>query len=820
MVSVLRKIPIRKAVREKGKSLCVAAAVFFTTVLFVMVFSTLFFVMDAAEEMMKASSPMLSDAMLSVTEEEYERICANPRVAETSTGIIVARMREPSGAGIIPLYDAEEQMARWMRYYPVEGRMPERGNEIVVSDQYLRERGLTYREDLPINLTFTYLDEKEYTETFTVVGVYKRALQPYHAILVSDDFYGKACAYWEQCGLDPREEADRQAGVMFSSHGNVRRLASMLVMEEEIDLEEGEIYINDISLLSSLDFSTWAALLALVLLVMWLGYLFISNIFHLSVTGDARFFGKLSTNGITKKEIKKLIRRQNNILFLAAVVPALLVGYLFSVAVLPGILSAFMTIQAGGSGNGWIFVLAFAFSYLTVRVSERKPMKLAKNASPVEMKRYIGGFRRVKTVDDGDCLKKFVVRHFQSDKIKVLKVCVSIAVSILLANIFYAVTAGFDVESYVAGDLDADYIFAKESVFTNPSLNPVSYERIAREEIAGCRGLPGVEAAGGASRSHICLLPTQEEWDAFEEIWGEGAYSDPGKMWTGAYGLDAMLLQKLQPISGTIDPDQFQTGKYILLDPILSDDNKENVACYQPGDEVTVPFASGEVGTYTVMAIMEELPESMRFPGRYYASNVYLPMSEWQDKEQQDDYYLYAFDVKETFHGEWDEAIEKITGDQSSGIACRSAKSLAEQAGRYINGLKLAGFVLSAILLAMGVLNFINCMVESVYSRSRELAILESMGIGQREIEKNLAKEGMLYIAGGFFPGCLLAVFGVYAIINMVLQESYIAYHFYPHIYLLFAVLGSVVAVLVPLAAYRQMDRKEKFLYRIRSCRE
>ena len=58
----------------------------------------------------------------------------------------------------------------------------------------------------------------------------------------------------------------------------------------------------------------------------------------------------------------------------------------------------------------------------------------------------------------------------------------------------------------------------------------------------------------------------------------------------------------------------------------------------------------------------------------------------------------------------------------------------------------------------MGVLNFINCMVESVYSRSRELAILESMGIGQREIEKNLAKEGMLYIAGGFVPGCLLGL--------------------------------------------------------------
>ena len=824
MTDVLKKIPVRKIMREKGKSLCVTAAVFFTTVLFVIVFSTLFFVKDAAEEMLRMTSPMLMDAIIHVSEDECERICASPRAAETSTDVIIARTEYSPGigekVGQMAFIDSEEQMARWLRYYPEEGRMPEKGNEVVVSDQYLRQCGLTYSEGMSVDLTFTYLGEEAFTETFTVVGVYKRALQPYHAVLVSDDFFDKAYDYWEEHGLDPKEEEDLQVGVIFSSRGNIRRLASQLIMETEVELEDGEIYLNDISLLSSFGVDTWAALLALVLLVMWLGYLFISNIFHLSVTGDARFFGKLSTNGITKREIKKLIRRQNNLLFLAASIPALLVGYLFSAAVLPNILSTFVTIQVKKSGNILIFVLSFVFSYLTVRVSERRSIKLAKNASPIEMKKYTGKLKRVKNADDGDCLKKFTVRHFKSDKIKVLKVCVSIAVSVLLANAFYAVTAGFDTEVYVEEDLDADYILAKESVFTNPNLNPVSYERIAQEEIAECWGLPGVEASGGASRSHICLLPTQEEWNAFEELWGEDAYSNPGKMWTGAFGLDAMLLQKLQPIRGTIDLDQFQTGKYILLDPILSDDNTENVACYQPGDEVTVPFASGEVGTYTVMAIVEELPYSLRFPGRYCASNVYLPMSEWQDKEQRDDYYLYAFDVEEAFHGEWDEAMEKITGDQSGGLAYQSAKSLAEQAGRYISGLKLAGFVLSAILLAMGILNFINCMVESVYSRSRELAILESMGIEQREIERNLSKEGMLYMAGGFVSGCILAAFGVYALICMVLQEPYITYHFYLRIDLLFAVLGSAVAVLVPLAAYRQMDRKQKFLDRIRSCRE
>lgn len=82
MRNILKRIPGRKILRENGKSFSVIAAVFFTTTLFVMVFSTLFFVKDAAEEIMRKSAPMLSDATIHVTQEEYDRICANPRTAE------------------------------------------------------------------------------------------------------------------------------------------------------------------------------------------------------------------------------------------------------------------------------------------------------------------------------------------------------------------------------------------------------------------------------------------------------------------------------------------------------------------------------------------------------------------------------------------------------------------------------------------------------------------------------------------------------------------------------------------------------------------
>ncbi|MCM1121165.1 MAG: ABC transporter permease [Eubacterium sp.] len=819
MVSTLKKIPIRKALREKGRSLCVIAAVFFTTVLFVTVFSTLFFVMDTAEELVKKNLPMAADAAFVVNEEEYEKICQNKRVAKAGRGIRLAQMREPSGVGAVLFFDFEDTMAEWMKYYPAKGRMPEKDNEIVVSDQYLKDCGLAYEAAEQITLTYSVAEE-EYTDTFVMVGQYELVGQPMHVVLTSDDFYRKVCGRLEERGIEPADAVYQIAGVMFTSRGNVRRLVSMLMSEEGLSFEEGEVSLNDFSLLDGVGIGAWAAILGLLFFVMMIGYLFISNIFRISIFADARFYGKLSTNGVTKREIQKMMERGNRILFLVAAVPALLVGYLFSSAILPGILSAFVTLQVKRSGNAMIFVLSLAFSYATVKVSERKSVWLARNASSVEMRRYAGKWKRVKTADNRDCLRKIVWRHFESDKAKAGKVCISVALSILLANAFYAVAAGFDEEEYVKGELDADFILANDAIFTNPNVNPVSFMRTTKDEIENYRNLPGIEEEGGAARSHVCIYASKQVWDNFVRMAGEMQYEVLGEMWTGAYGLDDMMLKKLRPIDGEIDLTLFHTGNYVLLDPIMSDEKVESAACYAPGDQVTIPFASGEEGTYTVMAVVEGLPDSLDFPGRYPASNLYLPMEEWQDKEKRNDYYLYAFDVEEEFHEVWENALEQGITTQDSRLAYRSAKTVGGEIKGYVRGLKLMGVVLSVILLSMGMLNFINCMAGSVYSRKKEFAILQSMGLEEREIRKCLAKEGMLYIAGGFVLGVVTSVPGIWVLIEKLVQESYITWRFYPWIYLVFAVLGAAAAVLVPWAVYKVMDRRENFLARIRECRE
>lgn len=855
MVSVLWKIPFRKIRLEKGRSICVILAVFCTTVLFTTVFSTLFFAVDAAEEMMRETSPILADAALVVTEEEHERICHNKRVAETGMGIRFAIVREPSGAGGIQMFTFDDRMAEWMRYYPTKGRMPENAHEIVVSDQYLRECGLAFdptgaggnvvsdpeetggdavsdseetgvrksagSAEIETELTY-YIEDEEYTDMFTIVGTYEMSGQPLHVVLTSDEFYQEVCERFVERGDDPEEKLYRMTGVMFKSRSNVRRLVSRLAAEEEIDVQEGEIYLSNVSLLESMSIGVWAALFIMLFFVMMIGYLFISNIFQISALKEVRFYGKLSANGVTKREVIRIVRRENDILFLISVIPAMAVGYAFSSMVLPGILSANLVLQAKRSGNVMIFILSLVFSYLTVRVSEKKAAKLVKNASPIEMRTYTGKLKRVKTADHKDCMKKLRIRHLQSDKTKVLKVCVSVACSLILACAFYTVAEGFDEETYVQGELGVDYIVAKKPVFVNPNLNHISYARTSEEEISDVRELPGIREEGAAAMSYVKIALSDAGLERLCRIVGEyyGDTADSfGEAWIDLYGLDEMLLRKLKPIRGEIDWEQFQTGNYVLLTPIYDDDNTDHEACYEPGDEVTVHFRSGEEGTYTVMSIVERLPTSLAFPSLALEGDMYLPMRPWQEMEKRTDYYLYAFDVEEGHHEVWNHALKDRFGGEAgdSLMAYRSAQSEAEEAQRYTDGLKLAGFVLSTILLSMGILNYINCTVSGIYSRSREFAVMRSMGVEEREIGRSLAEEGMLYMAGGFVPGLTLAVPGVFILIEKVLAQPYITYHIYPFVYILFAVLLCAVVILVPRGAYRMMERKQNFLGRLRN---
>ena len=60
----------------------------------------------------------------------------------------------------------------------------------------------------------------------------------------------------------------------------------------------------------AIDISTVLALIAVMLLIIFTGYLIIYNIFQISVSNDVRFYGLLKTIGTTGKQIKRIISLQ------------------------------------------------------------------------------------------------------------------------------------------------------------------------------------------------------------------------------------------------------------------------------------------------------------------------------------------------------------------------------------------------------------------------------------------------------------------------------------------------------------------------------
>ena len=141
-----------------------------------------------------------------------------------------------------------------------------------------------------------------------------------------------------------------------------------------------------------------AAIAAMLLLIIFTGYLIIYNVFQISVTNDIRFYGLLKTIGTTPRQLGWIIRQQALTLSLAGIPLGLIAGWFIGGQITPAIVSQLEGIEPVTSVSPVIFIGAALFSLVTVLLSCRKPGRAAAKVSPIEAVRYTeGGTIRRKT---------------------------------------------------------------------------------------------------------------------------------------------------------------------------------------------------------------------------------------------------------------------------------------------------------------------------------------------------------------------------------------------------------------------------------------
>ncbi len=146
---------------------------------------------------------------------------------------------------------------------------------------------------------------------------------------------------------------------------------------------------------------------------------------------------------------------------------------------------------------------------------------------------------------------------------------------------------------------------------------------------------------------------------------------------------------------------------------------------------------------------------------------------------------------------------------------------LGVQAGRYEGhrespgNMMEIGIGISLILAWIGLMNYINTVLGGIQNRRVSLAVMESVGMTDKQMRGMLIREGLLYAFGSVLLTATLGMgltYGCYRALNY--RE--IAFRIPVVPVVIAAVLIVLACVLIPIAAYHRLTRRGTIAERIK----
>jgi len=134
-----------------------------------------------------------------------------------------------------------------------------------------------------------------------------------------------------------------------------------------------------------------------------------------------------------------------------------------------------------------------------------------------------------------------------------------------------------------------------------------------------------------------------------------------------------------------------------------------------------------------------------------------------------------------------------------------------------MSSLKILSGGVSAILILIGIINFISVMLTGIFTRRTELAVMESVGMTKKQVQKMLMLEG-IYYAVITLALILTAGSGILYLVGFFTEQTadYAVFQ-YPWGWIaILACFIFAICVFVPMLVYR-IATKESITARLRS---
>ena len=772
---------------------------------------------------MRMSGAKFDAIMYGVTDEQRQMCESNPDIVQTGTagvcGWVEATDQDSTpDVGLIWADDGYWNKMMQPVIETLEGSYPTAFDEIMVTKSALKECGY---ENLGVgdSITMTYGTYDGMTEgTFRISGIW----DGYGAKKV---FYVSK-AFYDQSGWSLSKAASGRYYMTFKQKLMTKKAQNAFIKSMKLGKQQNLFFNSDFGEAVQI----LAGLGGLIAVTCLCAYLLIYNIMYLSVAGKVRYFGLLQTVGMTERQIKKLLKEQMLLIGTAGIVSGYVAGGMVSFFLIPLIVKT-MGIRKKYVGSAMvrfhpvILLATIVLVGVTIHLASRKPAKMAANISPIEALGYrpIRRRKKIRKSGKGTIVGKLSREQFAKDKKRTAVVLVSLAASL---SVYLCVVTMLDSQAartIVSNYMDTDLVIKNDTAYKENAAD--------RRDILDENLLKEIQKNAGVSEVHpMVYTEITVPWEPdFAEMWMKEFYAKwmsipyeqekeeyqkhPENFGSSMIGIDEQEFEYLnKTLKNPMDKEDFLSGKVCIiykngLDLADAEITGKEVTCALRGDQekmksFTIAGVTNEVYYTALLGYPPTIITSDRVVKAFAENSITLKMS-----------------VK--YKKEYDRATEQSVlnlleeSDGAKDFSWESKLEEADEIERAQGNMPQIGIGIVLILAFIGIMNYINTFVVNIQSRMTELSVMESIGMTPGQLLGMLVREGALY-AGGAWTITLTAGMGITYLFYEAMNYRKVAFSV-PILPVIFAAgISLLVCILVPVAAWKGMERKGTVVERIK----
>ena len=715
--AITKKLAKKSLKSEKRRNFMIIIAISLAAFLMSMC-GTLFFAFQESQNNMATFQASYDN----LTEDKIEKLRHQPEIEMVASLYNLGEIKMPEGYSLYLAYmdDAACYIAR-NQFTLKDGTMPSKENEIAVD----REMVNKYFSNTAIGDKISFQINGK-SQDFVISGITESSTesQGNYSCYISKSFVENSYNY---------NPAKYQSYVCFADADST----SKEILKERIASIGKEIGADySLSFLffrenMGLSFENILTFVSLSVLVLFAGITVIQSIFRISINEKIRNFGQLRTLGTTALQIKKMINYESRYLSWLGIPPGIVLG-----AIVGTVLGS-NEFSSGFSPINIPFVMigVSIICTLMVKLSVRKPLKIAATTSPIEAVRYIA-YRNAPMQSRKHNKKispySLALLNLGRDKKKTASTLLSLIFGGLLLFISASAAVSNTPEQFVREKFFVNggsfrIYLSEESVGKNEANN--SLNESLREELLNTKGIQKIiplRDSVGMCHYSINGNVTEGMCDIISDQSTEGNFS--------------FVEQHL--IDGQMPKNQFEvllTDGYMELGvtkgtPIKITNSGEEIECIVSGF-FDKSFVGTENGTDAIdpanLIITQELAQQL-FPNT--------------------ENFAYSWEIitDKTYNDEIESAIQQKITSKEKGLSICSYNDVVEYMESSMNLLFGSLQMLSLLILLFGIINLINMTLSNHQARKQEISTLRSVGLSLKQLYRSLITEGLLYVLVSF----------------------------------------------------------------------